>query len=81
MSSLKEFLIEAENQRFEQACQQGRIPPEELAGRVRFVGDPRSPLAVPYHFATVQEWIDYYENYRVDTSRLPEPPPPLPKRT
>jgi hypothetical protein len=24
------------------------------------VGEPKSPLAVPYHFRTDQDWLDYY---------------------
>jgi len=43
----------------------------------RGVGDPRSPLAVPYHFRTVQDWVDYYGNREVDYDRKAEPPPPL----
>ena len=47
MSNLQEFLraaqTETEEQRFQRAYDQGLIPPEELIGRVRLVGDPRSP--------------------------------------
>ena len=82
MSNLQEFLraaqTETEEQRFQRAHDQGLIPPEELIGRVRLVGNPRSPLAVPYHFRTVQDWVDYYGNREVDYGRKAEPPPPLP---
>ena len=83
MSNLKDFLraarTETEEQRFQRAHDQGLIPPEELIGRVRLVGNPRSPLAVPYHFRTVQDWVDYYGNREVDYDRNAEPPPPLPE--
>jgi len=82
MSNLQNFLraaqTETEEQRFQRAHDQGLIPPEELIGRVRLVGNPRSPLAVPYHFRTVQDWFDYYGNREVDYDKKYEPPPPLP---
>jgi hypothetical protein len=78
MSDLNEFLREAkaetEDQRFQLDYEAGLIPLEELIGRVRFVGNPRSPLAVPYHLSD-QDWIDHYANRRFDFDSKPEPPP------
>ena len=82
MSDLNDFLraakVEAEEQRFQRDYEAGLIPVEELIGRVRLVGNPRSPLAVPYHFRTLQDWVDYYGNREVDYDKKYEPPPPLP---
>ncbi|MDA1166322.1 MAG: hypothetical protein O3B13_24765 [Planctomycetota bacterium] len=81
MSDLNEFLraatVEAEEQRFQRDHEAGLIPMEELIGRVRLVGNPRAPLAVPYHFRTHQEWMDYYGNRQYDFDSKPEPPPPI----
>jgi hypothetical protein len=80
MSDLNEFLkaatVEAEDQRFQRDYEAGLIPVEELIGRVRFIGNPRSPLAVPYHL-TDKDWQDHYGNRRFDFDSKPEPPPPL----
>ena len=82
MSDLQGFLRAAqtgtEEQLFQWAHGQGLIPPEELIGRVRLVGDPRSPSAVPYQFRTVQDWVDDYGNREVDYERKVDPLPPLP---
>jgi len=40
-----------EQQRFQRAYVAGMIPVEERVGRVRFVRDSKSPLAVPYSLA------------------------------
>jgi hypothetical protein len=78
MSDLNDFLreatVEAEEQRFQRDYEAGLIPVEELIGRVRLVGNPRSPLAVPYHL-TDQDWNDHYGNRRFDFDIKPEPPP------
>lgn len=80
MSDLNEFVkaakVEAEEQRFQLDCEAGLIPVQELIGRVRFVGNPRAALAVPYHL-TDQDWIDHYGDRRFDFDDKPEPPPPL----
>jgi hypothetical protein len=80
MSDLNEFVKaakeEAEEQRFERDYEAGLIPVEELIGRVRFVGNPREGLAVPYHL-TDRDWIEFYGDRRFDFDSKPEPPPPL----
>lgn len=64
MPNIQEFLqaarTETEKQRFQRDYVAGLISVEELAGRVRLVGDPKSSLVVPYHFRTDQDWLDYY---------------------
>jgi hypothetical protein len=81
MSNLQEFLraarTETEEHRFQRDYAAGLIPVEEIVGRVRFVGNPRSPLAVPYHFRTDEDWYAHYGKREFDFESRPEPPPPL----
>jgi hypothetical protein len=76
MSNLQEFFrsakTETEEQRFQRDYDAGLIPIEQLLG---LVGNRRSPLAVPYHFRTDQDWYDYYSKLEIDYDRKPEPPP------
>ena len=80
MSDLNDFLraarVETEEQRFQRDYDAGLIPVEELIGRVRFVGNPHAPLAVPYQLSD-QAWNDYYGNREFDFELKPEAPPPL----
>jgi hypothetical protein len=38
----------------------------------------RPTFAVPSHFRTLQDWVDYYGNREVDYDKKYEPPPPMP---
>lgn len=81
MSELNEFLkaakCEASAAQFERDVAAGLIPVEELVGRVRLVGSPRAPLAVPYQLSD-QDFQAYYGNRRFDFDSKPEPPPVIP---
>jgi hypothetical protein len=81
MSDLNDFLraakVEAEEQRFQRDHAAGLIPVSELIGRVRLVGNPRAPLAVPYQLSD-KNWIEFYGDRRFDFDSKPEPPPRLP---
>ena len=81
MSNLQEFLrcaqSELEEQRFQRDYDAGLISVEQLQSRVRFIGNPKSPLAIPYHFRTDQQWHDYYGNREFDFDTKPEAPPPI----
>ena len=80
MSDLNDFLraarVETEEQRFQRDHEAGLIPVSELIGRVRFVGNPHAPLAVPYQLSD-SDWYAYYGGRSFDFDSKPEPPPPL----
>jgi hypothetical protein len=79
MSDLRDFLDEAkaevDSNQFDLDVAAGRIPEAEIANRVRFVGQPESPLVVHFGFRTMAAWAAHYSELAPCISEpLPAPP-------
>lgn len=85
MSDLREFLeeakVEVDSNQFDLDVAAGRIPEAEIANRVRFVGQPESPLVVHFGFRTMAAWAAHYSGLAPCISEpLPAPPELIPDK-
>jgi hypothetical protein len=79
--NLHEFLEEAkaevEASQFDLDVAAGRISEAEMANRVRFVGQPESPLVVHFGFRTMAAWAAHYSGLAPCISEPLRAPPEL----